>query len=225
MRVMTSNTISLMSIAISSARAGDKEKARTVLRSVLEQDVRNEQAWLLLAYVARNTDESRAALMRAMHLRPGAPNPEVRDALAKLLKPQYIREAAAHGVFLNYARPDELFAIQLAEDLRSNGLEVWFDMTDVPDDVEWQTAVDSAMTRCGVMIAVVTPAALSIKDTQLEHRRFSDMGKIIIPVLVETCDLGILKLGHPPVDFRTDYASGLRILLRLLAVTPNTGKA
>ena len=60
-------------------------------------------------------------------------------ALARPLSTHLIMsESASHAVFLSYARDDAAAARRIAEALRSNGLEVWFDENELRHRVAWK---------------------------------------------------------------------------------------
>jgi hypothetical protein len=124
--------------------------------------------------------------------------------------------APAAGVFISYAQADELIAAELAEALRFFGVPVWLDIVEIPNGADWNEAIADAVSRCGLMLLVGSPAALRADNVYSELRRFRDAGKIIIPALMQPADLSAFRLWQPPVDFTEDYSSGLQDLLALL---------
>ncbi|MBC7811230.1 MAG: toll/interleukin-1 receptor domain-containing protein [Burkholderiales bacterium] len=132
------------------------------------------------------------------------------------ISPQQVRRAAAQGIFISYTRADELFAFELSNDLRADGLNIWVDLIDVPDDADWGESITSALERCGLMVAIFSESALADADLMAEQRRFTETGKIVIPVLRQSCDVEAHTLWYPPLDFRSSYQRALRQLLRLL---------
>ncbi len=198
------------------ARAGQYHHARQMLWQVIAVAPHEEQAWLMLASVAQTIEERRAALSRVLALNPT--HTRARQSYLRSLDLQYVRQAAQSGVFVSYAHPDELFAAQLAEDLRFFGVPVWLDITDMPDGSDWFEAIEAAMQRCGLLLLVASPAAARADNIRSELKRFTDAGKIIIPVQRQQADLSALNLWYPPVDFGEDYSSGLQDLIHLLTV-------
>ncbi len=129
-----------------------------------------------------------------------------------------IWQAAEKGVFISYSRADELFAVELATRLGETGVNAWLDMLDINAAVDWHDAIDKALTRCGVMLAVVSPT--SIKDTviQMEWLRFLNNGKVVQPIIATHCDMTNLAFGLKPLNFNRDFDSGLHLLKTLLGV-------
>jgi hypothetical protein len=193
-------------------RRGETTTARRMLREVLATDPANAQAWTMLGYIARTTPQRRAALRRALDLTPD--NKRLQTALRELSSPQHVRAAAEHGIYMGYARADELFTVDLAEALDAQGIETWLDMADATGD--WHDSIGRALQRCGLMLLIVSPEALESTELRTEMRWFRDHGKLIVPVIHRACNLRELAIMHPPIDFRTDFQIGMQTLLRLL---------
>jgi hypothetical protein len=207
----------LLQAGIQAARASDPAAAQPLLRQVTELEPDNVQAWLWLAYVVAEIEAKRAALWQAQRLRPA--DARVRQALKTLLGAPQVRRAARSGVFISYARADDLFAITLTESLRAAGLEVWLDITDMTDDTTWHSAIFKALRRSGVMLVLLSPAAVESDDMRVEREWFHKQGKIVLPVLYRDCDYLVDSFLLPPLDFRDDYDKGLRRLYAQLGVT------
>jgi hypothetical protein len=67
---------------VEAAKAGDRSTARRLLEEVVEQDERNELAWIWLATVATGASERREHLRRVLAINPR--NQRAREALARL---------------------------------------------------------------------------------------------------------------------------------------------
>lgn len=196
------------------ARKGQISHAYELTQQITAREPDNFQAWMWLAYMAQTDNEKRSALRRALNLRPG--DPAIRDALGSLMTPAHIRQAARSGVFVAYARADELFAVDLADSLHDGGIRAWLDMTEINLETTWHGSVARALTQSGLMLLVLSPEALQSKELRSEREWFSHIGKIILPVLHKTCDYEPLQLLVPAVDFREDFAQGAQQLIRLL---------
>ena len=64
------DTTELLQQGIALAKAGQREEARTILMQVVEQDERNESAWLWLSGVVDSDDEKAVALENVLTLNP-----------------------------------------------------------------------------------------------------------------------------------------------------------
>lgn len=208
--------------ALSHIRSGDVTRARQLLWQTVAVAPGNPHAWLMLAHVARTTEEKRAALRHTIACSPQHAYAE--QILRGLLSNTHVRQAAQTGIFICYAHQDELFSVELAEDLRAAGFHTWVDVLDIGSDTDWNEAINIALRRSGLMLLVVSPAALRATNTRAEYQWFMDAGKIIIPLQRHPCDIGGLNLWHPLVDFSQQYRAGLENLLHLI-LTPKAQPA
>jgi Flp pilus assembly protein TadD len=64
------DTTELLQQGIALARAGRREEARTILLQVVEQDERNESAWLWLSGLVDTDDDKAIALENVLTLNP-----------------------------------------------------------------------------------------------------------------------------------------------------------
>ena len=62
------DTTELLQQGIALAKAGQREEARTILMQVVEQDERNESAWLWLSGVVDSDDDKAVALENVLTL-------------------------------------------------------------------------------------------------------------------------------------------------------------
>lgn len=213
---MKSDVLNLLKSAVEYSRSGQSEKAFRITRQVVTMDPRNEQAWMLLAYLAPSTEERRAMLWKVLTINPQ--HSKAKEEFLKLVTPAAIQRAARKGVFISYAHSDEMFVCELTDNLRSLGVPVWMDLVDMPDGADWHRAVNNALEHCGLMLVMASPAAVHAENVRNELRTFMSAGKIALPVMLEPCDLDALSLWNQPVDFGKDYQVGLIRLVSLLAV-------
>lgn len=206
-----------LATAVASAKAGDEAAARRLLRYIVSAAPDNPRAWLWLAHVAQTVEEKRMALRRALILRPE--DARLQKAFADLISTRQIQQAAKSGVFINYNRQDDFFAVELAETLREAHVPVWIDIADIPARADWNEAIRQALHSCGVMLTIISRAALRDTQARSEQKQFLHRGKIVIPVVREVCDVEALKILHPPVEFYRDHSLAIITLLDLLKST------
>lgn len=89
------NREQLLQMAINSAKSGNKDGARVMLRQVLTEDKRNERAMLWMANVSRNKAESRQWLERVLDI-----NPDNEQAQRLLKKMDYQASAQQNRMLL-----------------------------------------------------------------------------------------------------------------------------
>jgi hypothetical protein len=122
------------------------------------------------------------------------------------------------AAFFSYSRDDSEFAIRLAEDLKAAGANVWMDQLDIEPGMPWDRAVESAVTNCPDMLVILSPTSANSDNVRDEISFALSKWKRVIPVLYRECDVPfrLARLQH--IDFRTDYARGLKTLLKILSV-------
>ena len=121
-----------------------------------------------------------------------------------------------YHTFISYSRADDEFALKLANDLRSAGVNVWLDQLDIPPGARWDRAVESALETCGRLLIVLSPTSADSENVQDEIGVAFDNNKPIVPILCKPCDvpMRLRRLQH--IDFTKDYEQGLRTLLTVL---------
>lgn len=160
-------------------------------------------------------EQRRMILRKALQRNPDST--DVKQALIRTLELPHLKHAAEQGVFISYHRNDEISALELDQDLRSYGVKAWLDVIDIPDEEDWHAAVQHALRECGVMLFILSPESVADEEAHLEREHFIESGKVIIPLLYQTCNLkSIESVFVPPVDFRHDYQVGLQQLRRML---------
>ena len=65
-------------------------------------------------------------------------------------------EPGMNAVFLSYAREDIEAARRIAEALRSQGVEVWFDQSELRGGEEWDAKIKRQIRDCTLFLAVIS---------------------------------------------------------------------
>lgn len=165
-------------------------------------------------HVTETVEQKRARLRAYLQKYPDTP--KAIAALKRLLSPAHIQSAAQMGIFISYSRVDEIFALQLADDLREVGLNIWLDITDIAPDADWHREVRRALKQSGIMLLIIPPPDAADFDVERERMNFIPTGKIIIPILHDQSKLSQHTFWIEPVDFKTNYEAGLEALIQLL---------
>lgn len=84
------NREELLQLAIRTAKSGNKEGARVMLRQVLSEDRYNERAMMWMAKIASTKSERRQWLERALEVNPN--NDQAKAALKKMVYKTSARE-------------------------------------------------------------------------------------------------------------------------------------
>ena len=64
--------------------------------------------------------------------------------------------AANRAVFVSYAREDTTSALRIAEALRSHGVEVWFDQSELRGGDAWDAKIRKQIKDCALFLPVIS---------------------------------------------------------------------
>ena len=122
-------------------------------------------------------------------------------------------------IFISYAREDREFALRLARDLRSEGVNIWMDQLDIPPGVRWDRAIEQALRTCDRLLIILSPASVASENVMDEVAFALNREKRIVPVLHCRCEIPLRLLRLQYIDFTSDYNQGLTALLAELQET------
>lgn len=120
------------------------------------------------------------------------------------------------AVFVSYSREDSNFALQLAKDLKTEGLVVWIDQQSIEPGQDWDNAIEEALIRCTHMVLVLSPSSVNSRSVRNEIAFALDEQKTILPTLHKDCVVPLQLRRVQYIDFRTEYALGLTRLTKAL---------
>jgi len=120
--------------------------------------------------------------------------------------------------FFSYAREDTEFVLRLAKELRAVGVKLWLDQLDIFGGQHWDRAVEGALETCEGMIIVLSPESSDSPNVMDEVAYALEKGKLIIPILLRSCDIPFRLRRLQYIDFTTGYDTGFLQLLRALHI-------
>jgi hypothetical protein len=123
---------------------------------------------------------------------------------------------SAPAAFFSYCREDSDFALRLAGDLKAAGASVWLDQMDIIPGQRWDRAVEDALTNCPRMLVILSPTSVNSTNVMDEVSFALEEKKTVIPVVYKDCLIPFRLRRVQYVDFRKDYAGGLKELLKTL---------
>ena len=124
----------------------------------------------------------------------------------------------APTAFFSYSRDDSDFALRLAGDLKAAGAHVWLDQLDIQPGERWARAVQDALNNSPRLLVILSPSSASSTHVEDEVNFALEEHKTVIPVLYRDCTVPFQLRSFQYADFRTDYACGLKVLLKTLGV-------
>ncbi len=122
-------------------------------------------------------------------------------------------------IFLSYAREDEEFATRLANDLKTRGAKIWFDMIDgqLGNEDAWANSVNEALETSNVLLVVLSPTAIEQDYVEADWQYYLDKRRTVIAVVSQRCTLPETLMYRPVVNFaKLGYDNGLHRLQLLL---------
>lgn len=126
--------------------------------------------------------------------------------------------------FLSYARADQDFALRLATDLRSAGHEVWVDQLHILPSQRWDRMVEAALRDCVGLLLVLSPRSVASENVLDEIGIALDIGRPVIPVMVEKCAVPLRLARVQFIDATGDYAAALARCKAVLAAAAPTSQ-
>lgn len=112
-------------------------------------------------------------------------------------------------VLLSHSALDNLRVRRLAQRLRSAGLRVWFDEWCIQPGDDIYLEFERGLDRSRALVLCLSPAALISDWARLERSTLpfcdpTNVGRFLIPVILENCKLPDNLLQHRYVDYRKD---------------------
>ena len=120
------------------------------------------------------------------------------------------------SIFFSYARRDSEFALKLSGDLRSLGVAVWMDRSDLSAGVHWDEALENALRSCVALLVVLSPASVKSRNVLDEVGFALEQDKPVLPVLSQSCDIPLRLRRIQYIDCSEDYSQGLADLEKAL---------
>ena len=127
-------------------------------------------------------------------------------------------------IFISYSRNNKDFALELANELRASGFNIWFDLLDIPTGSRWDDEIERALEQCEIFMVILTPSSITSDNVKDEIGYAIDSNKRILPILLKDANVPLRLRRFQYVDF-TDisYNEGIdraKELLRKLIDEP-----
>jgi hypothetical protein len=121
---------------------------------------------------------------------------------------------ARDTAYIAYAESDESIAEQIAADLEKTGIASW--LHDYGAQVNWAGGVHPALTECGSLVVLLSPAALQSEAVESAWQFFKDKRKPVIIALAAAAEPPDAIRRSPRFDFTSDYKTAFRQLVQAL---------
>ena len=125
-------------------------------------------------------------------------------------------------VFISYSHEDRDFAHKLAGSLVSSNVHVWIDTWELGVGDSIVERIQSAIGKSDCLCVVLSKSAVQSAWCKKEInagllRELQERRVVVLPLLIEDCELPVFLRDKLYADFRTDFQSGLRVLLPAIA--------
>lgn len=154
-----------------------------------------------------------------------ATRPAVTAALPHRQRRRFERNS--RQIFVSHATADAEFAHRLANDLRREGYAIWIAPEGIPDG-QWVSAINRGLAESGVMLLVLTPAALESPWVEMETNVAIELERAgemrFIPVCLVQDRYDPVWHAYQWVMFNRTYGAGWRELAARLGTRPVAGR-
>lgn len=127
---------------------------------------------------------------------------------------------SSHRIFISHSSKDKPFVRQLVNDLRSRNIDVWVDERELKVGDSIVKGISEGLNEADYLIVVLSKSSASSRWVQAELNtaimdQLSGKGVVVLPILIEDCQIPALLKDRVYADFRGDYAVGLETLLEV----------
>ena len=121
-------------------------------------------------------------------------------------------------VFISYSHKDRLFAKKIADKLSENGVEVWIDIYDISVGANIAEKINNALKSVDYFIVILSKESTRSNSVgyELSAILMNEVTKketIVIPLLIEDCEIPTSLKDRLYIDFRNDFTSNFQRLL------------
>lgn len=129
-------------------------------------------------------------------------------------------------IFISYAREDSDVAQRLYDDLRREGIELWYDKENLLPGKDWKIEIEKAVSDSTIFLPLLSSKSVSKRGfTQVELKRALDVidekpegSMFIIPIRLDDCKVDT-RLQHIQwLDLFPSYSEGLKKLIDVLNI-------
>lgn len=125
-------------------------------------------------------------------------------------------------IFISHSSQDKPFVRRLAKDLEALRLNVWIDEQELRVGDSIVSGISSGLSDSDYLILVLSRASVASRWVTAELNaalmgEFTRAGAVVLPALIEDCELPILLRDRVYADFRQDYRSGLGSISEVLS--------
>jgi hypothetical protein len=125
-------------------------------------------------------------------------------------------------IFISYSHADKAFATRLAAQLVKHRTHVWIDEWELKVGDSIVDRIQEAVQSATALLVILSRASVASEWCKKEMsagllRELEEKRVVVLPVLVEDCEIPLFLRGKLYADFRTDPDSGFNAVLTAVA--------
>ncbi|MCY1231583.1 TIR domain protein [compost metagenome] len=129
-------------------------------------------------------------------------------------------------IFISYSHQDKTFVDKLAIQLVARNVSVWLDRWELSVGDSLVDRVQEAVDGASALLVVLSKASTASEWCKKELsagllRELEEKRVVVMPVMLEDCDVPVFARGKMYADFRTDFDVGLRAIIDGVAKVTN----
>ncbi len=134
-------------------------------------------------------------------------------------------------IFISYSHKDKEFVNKFAAHLIKNNARVWIDTWELNVGDSIVSKVQKAIQESSALLVVLSKSSVDSEWCKKEFtaglmRELEEKKVIVLPVLIEDCNIPIFLRDKLYADFRNNFDEGLHSVLDSVAkvINPNRGR-
>lgn len=148
-----------------------------------------------------------------------------------LLRTKYPpRECYSMPIFISYSHKDKQFVDKLAMQLVHRNVNVWLDRWELAVGDSIVDRVQEAVDGSSALLVILSKASTGSEWCKRELsagllRELEERRVVVMPVMLEDCDVPVFARGKMFADFRASFDDGLRSVVEGIAKVTNSAMA
>lgn len=134
-------------------------------------------------------------------------------------------------IFISYSHTDNVFVDQLAAHMVKKNAQVWVDTWELNVGDSIVQRVQDAITESDALLVVLSKASVKSEWCKKELnsgliRELDEKRAVVLPVVIDDCDIPLFLREKMYADFRGDFNTGLNAVMDAIAKVsnPNQGR-
>lgn len=129
-------------------------------------------------------------------------------------------------IFISYSRENAEFASRLATELVKRNTYIWLDKWELKIGDSLIERIQQAITDTDALLVIMSKASVSSPWCKKElsaalTRELAEKKVLVLPILIEDCEIPLFLKDKVYADFRKDFSLGLRDVLDGVAAVTN----